>query len=220
MNRFYIVNSLNLEKFKSLFRHFEKPILKGMKYFRARISDTMSGFKVLEMGNPPNHLAKAGRANPQGISYLYLASEIKTTLHEARASLFDYVCIGTFRLEENIRIVNLSRLTYDVFRLGELESLEEVMIHNSFIDKLEEELSKPKRKGDSELDYLPTQYLSELIKSMGFDGIEYKSSLYEHGYNLAIFDPRKFKCLEVCMNDINEIKLDYTNLSTMERISS
>lgn len=38
------------------------------------------------------------------------------------------------------------------------------MIHGSFIDKLEQELSKPRRKNDSELDYLPTKYLSELIK--------------------------------------------------------
>jgi len=41
------------------------------------------------------------------------------------------------------------------------------MLHGSFIDKLEKKLSKPRRKNDSELDYLLTQYLSELIKLMG-----------------------------------------------------
>ena len=212
VNRFHFVNALDLEKLKSLFRYFEKTIIKGKKFYRARISNDIKGYPIEKMGNPPNNLAKSGRANPNGISYLYLANDITTTLYEARASLFDYVSIGTFRLEENISVVNLSRSTYDVFRLAELESLEEVMIHGSFIDKLEQELSKPRRKSDSELDYLPTQYLSELIKSMGFDGIEFKSSLYSEGYNAAIFYPEKFKCLDVNVYDINKINLEYTRL--------
>lgn len=84
------------------------------------------------------------------------------------------------------------------------------MVHGSFIDKLEQGLSKPRRRSDSELDYLPTQYLSELIKSMGFDGIEFKSSLYSDAINIAIFNPEKFKCLQVTVYDIKDIKLDYT----------
>lgn len=195
VNRFHFVNPLDLEKLKKLFKLFAKEYGKGTKFFRARISDNPNGFKVNEMGNPPSKYAKSGRANPRGISYLYLADDILTTLYEVRSSLYDYVSVGTFRLKEGIKVVNLSRSTYDVFRLSELEALEEAMIHGSFIDRLEEELSRPRRKSDSELDYLPTQYLSELIKSIGFDGIEFKSSLYSQGYNLAIFEPAKFECI-------------------------
>jgi hypothetical protein len=213
VNRFHLKNSLDLEKLKSLFRHFQKDLPKGKKFYRARISDNPKGYPIEQIGNPPNKSAKSGRANPNGISYLYLANDVTTTLYEVRASLFDYVTVGTFRLEESISVVNLSRFTYDVFRLAELESLENVMIHGSFIDKLEQELSKPRRRSDSELDYLPTQYLSELIKSMGFDGIEFKSSLYSEGINVAIFNPDKFKCLEVGVYDITDIKLDSEKLS-------
>lgn len=212
VNRFHFVNSLDLDKLKSLFNNFSKEIPKSKKFFRARISSDSKGYQIKDMGNPPFLLAKSGRANPNGISYLYLANDIKTTLYEARASLYDYVSVGTFRLEENIRVVNLSRSTYDVFRLAELESLEEVMIHGSFIDKLEHELSKPRRKNDSELDYLPTQYLSELIKSMGYDGIEFRSSLNSEGYNIAIFNPGKFKCIDVNIYDIGKIELEYSML--------
>lgn len=212
VNRFHLKNPLDLEKLKSLFKHFQKDLPKGRKFYRARITDNPQGYEIEQMGNPPNKSTKSGRANPNGISYLYLANDINTTLYEVRASLFDYVTVGTFRLEENISVVNLSRFTYDVFRLAELESLEEVMIHGSFIDKLEQELSKPRRRSDSELDYLPTQYLSELIKSMGFDGIEFRSSLCQNGVNLAIFNPSKFKGLEVNVYDIAHIKLDYTEL--------
>ncbi|OPC24862.1 hypothetical protein BAX95_04075 [Elizabethkingia meningoseptica] len=212
VNRFHLKNSLDLEKLKSLFKHFQKSLPKGRKFCRARISDNPEGYPASKMGNPPNELAKSGRANPNGISYLYLSNNIITTLYEVRASLFDYVTVGTFRLEESINVVNLSRATYDIFRLSEMESLEEVMIHGSFIDKLEQELSKPRRRSDSELDYLPTQYLSELIKSMGFDGIEFKSSLYSEGVNIAIFNPEKFKCLGVKVYDIENIELTYTSL--------
>ncbi len=216
VNRFHLKNPLDLEKLKSLFKHFRKEIYKGKKYYRARISDNPKGYAIDQMGNPPNKSAKSGRANPNGISYLYLANDVLTTLYEVRASLFDYVTVGTFRLEENIRVINLSHSTYDIFELAELEelqSLEEVMRHGSFIDKLEQELSKPRRRSDSELDYLPTQYLSELIKSMGFDGIEFKSSLYQDGVNLAIFNPHKFKILDVSVYDIKNINLDYTKLN-------
>ncbi|MGE8513154.1 MAG: RES family NAD+ phosphorylase [Chryseobacterium culicis] len=214
VNRFHFVNTLDLVKLKSLFANFAKDIPKGKKFNRARVSNNRAGYLPKEMGNPPSHLAKSGRANPNGISYLYLGNDIATTLFEARASLFDYVSVGTFRLEENLRVVNLSRSTYDVFRLAELESLEDVTMHRSFIDKLEYELSTPRRKSDSELDYLPTQYLSELIKSMGYDGIEFKSSLYSEGYNLAIFYPDKFKCLHVDVYDIDKIELKYTKLTS------
>ena len=66
--------------------------LKEKKYFRARISDK-KGFPKKYMGNPPSLLTKSGRANPEGISYLYLANNIETTLFEVRAGLKDF-CIG------------------------------------------------------------------------------------------------------------------------------
>ena len=213
VNRFHLKNSLDLKTLKKLFSNYQKVLPKGEKFYRARISDNKNGYTIEEMGNPPNTSAKSGRANPNGISYLYLAYDTLTTLYEVRATLYDYVTVGTFSLEENIQVVNLSRFTYDVFYILERDlDLEYIMIHDTFIDKLGQELSKPRRRSDSELDYLPTQYLSELIKSMGIDGIEFKSSLYENGVNLAIFNPDKFKGLEVSVYDIKNIKLEYTDL--------
>ena len=204
INRFHLTNKPDLEKLRTLFGYYEHNILKGKKYFRARISDK-KGFPKKYMGNPPSLLTKSGRANPEGISYLYLANNIETTLFEVRAGLKDFVSVGTFKLKENITVVNLN--SYDVFRLAESELLEDAILHQSFIDKLDEELSKPRRRSDSELDYLPTQYLSELIKSMGCDGIEFRSSLNPEGYNLAIFNPDKFICTNVKVYDVDEIKL-------------
>lgn len=208
VNRFHFKNEF-IDKFNSLFKYYERIIPMGKKYYRARICDRRDGFPKEEMGNPPSNLTKSGRANPEGISYLYLANDVITTLYEVRANLLDLVSVGTFQLNGNITVINLNEKTYDIFRLAEAEVLEDLIIHKPFIDKLDEELSKPHRRSDSELDYLPTQYLSELIKLMGYDGIEFRSSLNPEGYNLAIFNPDKFVCTNVKVYDISKITLEY-----------
>ncbi|QHN65000.1 RES domain-containing protein [Bergeyella cardium] len=211
-NRFHLENELDLDRLRELFQFFQKKIDKKEIYYRARISDK-KGYDKKEMWNPPNELAKSGRANPNGISYLYLAKDLETTLYEVRASLFDYVSVSKFELKQDIKVINLSHSTYDIFELigaEKIQALEDVIKYDTFINKLEQELSKPRRRSDSELDYLPTQYLSELIKSMGFDGIEFKSSLHQNGVNLVIFDKpkNKFEILDVSVYDITEIMLD------------
>ena len=91
--------------------------------------------------------------------------------------------------------------------MAEQEELEDFLIHLPFITTLEFNLSKPRRRSDNELDYLPTQYLSEFIKSIGFDGVEFQSSLFSDGYNLAIFTPQKFECIKVEVFEIENIDL-------------
>lgn len=39
---------------------------------------------------------------------------------------------------------------------------------------------------DSDLDYLPTQYISDLAKFMGFDGICYSSTFDKEAYKLKL----------------------------------
>ena len=57
-------------------------------------------------------------------------------------------------------------------------------------------ISKPLRRYDSKLDYLPTQYICEYIKSLGYDGIQYKSTIDKDGVNLAVFNQANFECLK------------------------
>ena len=58
-----------------------------------------------------------------------------------------------------------------------------------FFDLVSELFSKP-ATGNYE-NYYATQYISEFIKSKGFDGIEYKSSLRKGGTNIVLFDVSK-----------------------------
>ena len=80
------------------------------------------------------------------------------------------------------------------------------------MEKIGSEIAKPLRRHDSALDYLPTQYISDFIKSEGFAGIEYKSTMCKDGINFAIFDEKLFECVETKSYDINELTYDYSEI--------
>lgn len=67
-------------------------------------------------------------------------------------------------------------------------------------------------KKNIELDYLPTQYISDFIKSKGFDGVEYYSTMCDGGINLAVFDMNVFKCTSTAVYDIKSIHYSYNRL--------
>ena len=67
------------------------------------------------------------------------------------------------------------------------------------------------RRSDSALDYIPTQYITDFVKSIThnevaeYAGIEYKSVMHENGYNLAIFNPELFECIDTEIYKIDMI---------------
>lgn len=210
VNRYHIQNTIDLKKLETFFLHesFYRNIKKGRIFFRCRVSDK-NGFPCGKMGNPPIELASSGRANPKGISYLYVADSLETSMYETRASLFDYVTVGEFKLKEDIKILNLRNPKDDPIYWSEIEEIENYLIYIPFIQTLQKELSLPIRKRDQILDYIPTQYISEFIKSLGFDGVEYQSSLNSEGYNIAIFNPKKLECFKTNVYEIKDIKLTH-----------
>lgn len=203
-NRFFIKNPADLESIEETLpvREYSK----GKIFYRSRISDDENGFLINEMGKPPHKFAKSGRANPQGISYLYVAQSKDTTLYEARATFLDYVSIGEFKLLEKIKIITL-RNSYQVSPFIEGFSIEKYVQNKEFIDLLENELSKPLRRQDNELDYIPTQYLCEYIKHLGYDGVEFGSSLHDGGINLVFFDDKKLNCIKTSVYEISKIDI-------------
>ncbi len=207
INRFHS-NHINLGLLEEFFSSdsMQKQYKRGeLTLYRGRISD-VKGYKKEEMGAPPLTLASAGRVNSAGISCLYLANDINTTFHEIRARDLDYVSIGTFILTKDIKIVDLSNLNkISPFASGESD-FEWFAVNMNILKKINDEIAKPLRRQDSELDYLPAQYISDFIKSLGFDGICYGSTLNEQGLNYAFFDEKKFRCEKVDVYHIKAMK--------------
>ena len=211
-NRYHskLINFDILEKYCSFIRKTYKT---GDLFYRARISG-QTGYPISEMSAPPAGKSSEGRANARGITCLYVASDVDTTLHEVRAGVFDFVSVGTFRLKQDITVVDLRAITEISPFVDGLEYLDHA-INKQYLEKLNSEMSKSLRRSDSTLDYVPTQYIVDFIKSIEhngaqeYDGIEYNSTTNPGGYNLAIFNPDLFECISVSVYDIE--KLQYTS---------
>lgn len=194
-NRFFINQILDLELLESVLTRFAKTYPKGTEFYRARISDVALSKDLL--GKPPKDRTTPGRANPVGIPYLYISDQEETTLYETRVSLHESISVGRFVLNAPLQVISLKSIAhYGPFEIQDRGfDIEEFMFIRPYLLKLEEELSKPVRKQDVNLDYLPTQYLCEYIKSLGFDAVEYRSAMTDGGYNLAVFNDTHLECV-------------------------
>ena len=196
-----------LERYCSFIRKVYK---KGTVFFRGRIS-TEDGFSPADMDAPPSDKATAGRANSAGIRCLYLASDFETTIHEIRAGAFDYVSVGCFELSNDIVVVDLKAIDHISPFIDGCDFLEHA-INKEHLNKINMEISRPLRRSDSILDYIPTQYIADFIKSITYNGvaeysgIEYNSTMNPSGQNLAIFYPDLFVCKDVEVYHIRELQ--------------
>lgn len=211
-----------------------KTLKKNKMLFRARIGTSWVEFdngdfdscpiSPDQMGPPPIDIARAGRLNPERIPYLYLASTIDTAVAEVRPWIKSEVTIGYFKIASDLRILDTSHdKPSDSPSLYEWNMDEESFDirkrpNHSFTPTEKEKciwgginttFSRPISPNDSPLKYLPTQFLSEKLKTEGYDGIAYKSSLNEDGYNIALFDSQKAKCIKCHMYGIKKVTYGY-----------
>ena len=194
----------NHEQFASFLSIIRNNYPAGTHMYRARISTEKRGFTKSEMAAPPKGRRTAGRINPEGIGVLYLSSDKLTVLNEVRASAFDYVTIGKFQALRGIRVANLSGVGQtSPFLYG--SELEKFAANRKVFQEIAAEIAKPLRRSDSPLEYLPTQYIAEFIKSQNYDGVEYASTLRQGGYNLAVFDEDSFECIDVETVEVSKI---------------
>jgi hypothetical protein len=211
-NRFFLSEKLDTDTLQSVFERLAIPYPTNTEFYRARISEKI--LPKIELGKPPVDKATPGRANPVGIPYLYVSDSEKTTFYETRISLHESITIGKFITHKPISLVSLKNITnfgpFEILDRG--FELEEFIRFRPYLQKLENELSKPVRRQDVHLDYLPTQFLCEFIKSLGFDGVEYKSAMNPTGYNLAIFNDWKLECVDLNFYVVNELEYKWNKI--------
>lgn len=209
MNNRFHSNHFNTKVFFEFLDFLKSSYKRDKTFYRARICDGNALSKE-ELSAPPQKLATAGRVNPEGISYLYLSSDKKTTLSEIRAGLHDYVSLATFKLKEDISVVDLTGIN-NISAFSGLNFTQHA-INKHHLKMINNEIAKPLRRHDSHLDYLPTQYICEYIKTINFkdgtdcSGIKYKSTMNKEGYNLAIFNDDLFECTDITVYDVLELQ--------------
>lgn len=179
------------------------------KLYRARVHHA-SDQPVIHNDNmlcPPRENTLGGRANPMGIPYLYLSDNEETVLYEVRASYLDELSIGTFQLKpefERLRIVDFTEDT----SLFQPRMVTETIKARLLRDRISIDLSKPMRRYDSEIEYIPTQFICEFIKVYtGAGGIRFRSSLHPEGKNIVLFEDNKVDCVSVKRIKIASLRL-------------
>ena len=106
---------------------------------------------------------------------------------------FDFVTIGTFRVKQDLKIFDLSMITHNSPFYADKDKVK-FLLNEKHLRNIEKDLAKPVSKRDSDLDYLPTQYISDFAKYLGYDGVKYISTFDKNSYNVAIFDANTCKC--------------------------
>ena len=161
-----------------------------------------------DMGCPPRGKATAGRANPLGIPYLYLCKNEETTYYEVRALYLDNLAIGSFKTTRDLNILDFtSALSLYYAYNNSTISLSEVIAKQKILQLISSDLSKPLRRYDSELEYVPTQLICEYCKINGIDGICFNSSLHNGGVNVVLFDSSSAECIKVKSREIREVHI-------------
>ncbi|MDK9784823.1 RES family NAD+ phosphorylase [Vibrio sp. B172a] len=161
---------------------------------------------------PLSNSASEGRANPKGIPCLYVASTKETAMSEIRPWLGSIISVAKFTNARELRVIDCSKYHGDLSPIyltepDDNKKQQAVWLH---IDKA---FSEPVSNSDVKSDYAPTQIIAELIKSLGYDGVAFKSSLSD-GLNIALFDleSAQFQSCSLCQT--KEIEFSFNGVST------
>ena len=176
-------------------RSYEKIVKPGENFWRAQLGSDWIEEGVddpIQLPLPPKRMgpleyqASEGRANPKGISCLYLAADKETAMAEVRPWLHSNISVWQFKPVRDLKLIDCSVHSAEGWKFYWKEP-DDQKKEEAVWSSIDRAFSRPITPSDKSSDYVPTQILAELFKSDGFDGIFYKSSL-SNGFNLALFD--------------------------------
>lgn len=167
-----------LEELEKLLSEYKYIVPADQAFYRARIYKWENNerhfmgqliYRAEEMGAPPPDKTKEGRANPKGIPVLYVADDVYTAIAEVRPWRSSEVCVAKCITKKQCKVLDVaSRGVHPIMTLLGIMFSQPVASH-------------------SEMDYLPTQVISEFVRNKGFDGIKYLS-MVGTGFNTVFFD--------------------------------
>lgn len=163
--------------------------------YRARIIDinninkfsvvdgVLFGLNKYESKEPPVNKAAEGRNNIAGASYLYLANDQYTAVSECKPFRENFVSVAKFKPKRELKIFNFC----DNDTVDELKDIQD----NNFymVSTLVETIMRTFYSSicNNEIGYKVSQYISDLVRKFGYDGMAYKSFI-SNGKNYTIFN--------------------------------
>ena len=217
-------NMLSEEKTK-----FKETLSTNTSLYRGRIVDInytekfsvsgnrLNGLDKFESKEPPLHTTMNGRSNIAGASYLYVATDKYTAVAECKPLRESFLSVAEFKTTKELKIFNLC----DNDTLDELKELQDSKKY--LVKTLVELIMRAFYNSVYEIDsgYKISQYISELVRKHGYDGIAYKSFI-SNGKNYAIFNccEANIKFIESEIVQVVAQHIDIVSLNDGERITN
>lgn len=167
----------------------------GYGAYREQHQSGFEGFSAAESMCPPPHKVSNGRCILPNSPHLYAAADIHTAIAETRPFIRDTISVASLCCEKDLRIIDFC------FNWDDQEHF-----RDWFYMAMSSEFSMV-NKG-KENDYFATQYLTMLVKSLGYDGLTFKSSLVMDGVNSVVFDEAACKPLSSKLYTVAQARYD------------
>jgi RES domain len=192
----------------------------GYEEYESEGQVIISGFPSARM-KPLPYRGKEGRANPKGISYLYLSNEENTALAELRPHLGQYISSAQFKVQRNLRVVDCYSVPrhYSYIECFFNTPVSQEEIGNAVWSMINAAFTKPVTNADEASDYVPTQILAEFFKSEGFDGVCFKSSMGA-GYNFILFNIADAELLNCTVMETKFVSYNFCECANRYHVKS
>jgi hypothetical protein len=138
---------------------------------------------------PPPLKASAGRLNRIGVSMLYVATDEDTAVAEIRPHPSHHVSVGLFSNSRQLEVADFTALSLRKYCQSDA-ALDEFLL----LKTVERLFSLPITPEERDK-YSFTQFLADVIRYLGFDGVAYQSSVGT-GRNFAFYSPAIFSYVE------------------------
>lgn len=161
--------------------------------FRARLRGPDYDWAVdgINLGAPPPDRAAAGRMNPAGIPYMYVALELDTSITEVQRRLRSPTATARCSPARVLRVLDFTSIpeTPSVFDCERLRERELLIFLRGFVRAISQPVEKD---GREHVEYLPSQIVCEYFACMHeseprLEGILYPSAVRAGGHNLVLF---------------------------------
>lgn len=149
------------------------------------ITNKFEGFNFDNSLEPPISIPQSGRANIEGQSYLYVATDPYTACCECKSPIHSIISVATLKILRDFDLIDLcaekSVKEFELFKenYGVDPSVLITNIMLSFCDPIID------KNG-----YTTSQFISDYFRKTGIDGIKY-NSLLGTGHNIVIFNSYK-----------------------------
>jgi hypothetical protein len=196
-----------------------RTLKKGATFWRAQHHSGDSEYHPIvpfsrERLKPREDRALEGRANPKGISYLYLANNEYTAIAEMRGWLGSNITVAAFSLKRDVRVVDCTR-KYKTTRPGSFDSPNGIVRENAVWMDINDAFSVPVVSGEDIAGYAPTQILAEVFRSTGCCGVKYRSAV-GGGHSIALFNPGLAETTERYVIKITSVRYRYEKVGDSE----